>query len=365
MTTRWHEKMAVLSAGEMQRLSDADFNFWKPRVLAIFWAFLEATPDWRPKEARFRPLAGFDKARADLDAAYREHCSDDAAVMAAWADVCEVMDSAEPVPQGTVVAVTDSDFETVVLRADGPVLAAFCAPWCGPCRTLAPVLEQVAADMSGTVAVAKLDTDESPHAATRYGVRSLPTMALFKSGDLVATTIGSMPKGRIVAWLAEELEDGNDPDPSTVLPTGPLAAVVEKTQREVSASEAFHAWQDSHASRLKFISQWDGRFRALPSSVWERVARETKTDAGRYHPNYYDCDDFALAFKVDVVRATGVNGVAIVNDDSGDHAYSGLLVADADGGLSWAFFEPQTDRFLGANEIGSGAYAMREGNALL
>ena len=362
--TPWHTAMKTLSAGEMQRLSDENFTYWKPRVLEPFWRFLDATPDWRPEHARFRELAGFARARSELDAAYREHCADDRAVAEAWAAVCHVMDTTEPAPSGAVVPVTHADFQAVVLRAAGPVLVAFCATWCGPCRSLAPTLDSVASTYDGAT-VAKLDVDGSPHAAARYGVRSLPTMALFKAGELVATTIGAMGRERIVAWLEEELADGNEPDPSSVLPTGPLQAAVEQTMREVSAGAAFAAWQDSPASALRFDSNWDGRFRALPLEVWECVIDETETDRGTYHPNYYDCDDFALAFKVDVVRSCGVNGVAIVNDDSSGHAYNGLLITGADGGLSWAFFEPQTDLLIRPDDAGSGPYAMRAGNALI
>jgi len=102
-------------------------------------------------------------------------------------------------------AVTDSSFENEVLRAEGPVLVDFWAEWCGPCKMIAPFLEDLAADKAGQLTVAKLNIDENPQSPTKYRVQSIPTMILFKDGKAVATKIGALPKSKLYEWVESVL----------------------------------------------------------------------------------------------------------------------------------------------------------------
>jgi len=97
--------------------------------------------------------------------------------------------------------VTDANFETEVLKASGPVLVDFWAEWCGPCRALAPTIDALAVEKSGTLKVVKVNVDESPDAPGKYGVRSIPALYLFKDGQVVAQTIGAMQKSDLVKWV--------------------------------------------------------------------------------------------------------------------------------------------------------------------
>ncbi len=94
-------------------------------------------------------------------------------------------------------AITDATFETEVLKSDKPVLVDFWAPWCGPCRMVSPVVEELEAELGDTVKVAKINVDDEPDIASRYGVMSIPMLALFKNGEMAASSVGARPKEEI------------------------------------------------------------------------------------------------------------------------------------------------------------------------
>ncbi len=102
-------------------------------------------------------------------------------------------------------AVGDANFEQDVLKATGPVLVDFWAEWCGPCKMIGPILEELATEMQGKVTIAKLNVDEAPITASKFGIRSIPTLMLFKDGQSVATKIGGAPKTQLQSWIESAL----------------------------------------------------------------------------------------------------------------------------------------------------------------
>jgi thioredoxin 1 len=97
--------------------------------------------------------------------------------------------------------VSDQSFEQDVLKSDGPVVVDFWAEWCGPCRQISPALEEIATEMNGKIKVVKLNIDENPSVPSRYGVRGIPTLMLFKGGEVAATQVGAVPKSKLVDWI--------------------------------------------------------------------------------------------------------------------------------------------------------------------
>jgi len=103
-----------------------------------------------------------------------------------------------------ITHITDDNFESEVLKAEGPVLVDYWAEWCGPCKMIAPVLEEIAKEYAGKIKIAKLNIDENPGTPPKYGIRGIPTLMLFKNGNVEATKVGAVSKSQLSAFI-----DGN------------------------------------------------------------------------------------------------------------------------------------------------------------
>ena len=101
------------------------------------------------------------------------------------------------------IAVSDSTFETEVLNSSQPVVVDFWAEWCGPCRMIAPALEELAQELEGTVKIVKLNIDENQRTPAQYGVRGIPTLLMFKNGQVAAQRVGLLPKAQLKNWITE------------------------------------------------------------------------------------------------------------------------------------------------------------------
>ena len=103
------------------------------------------------------------------------------------------------------VKIDNSNFDSDVLNSDTPVVVDFWAEWCGPCKAIGPSLEEISDEMAGKVTIAKVNMDENPELASKYGVRSIPTLLMFKGGEPVAIQVGAAPKNKLSDWISGEI----------------------------------------------------------------------------------------------------------------------------------------------------------------
>ena len=107
------------------------------------------------------------------------------------------------------VKVSDASFQADVLNSKKPVVVDFWAEWCGPCRMIAPALEELASEMSNQITIAKINIDENPGVPQKFGVRGVPTLMIFSQGQVAATKVGALPKSKIKEWIEQSIQDGS------------------------------------------------------------------------------------------------------------------------------------------------------------
>ena len=105
----------------------------------------------------------------------------------------------------STIKVTDANFTSEITGAKGPIVVDFWAEWCGPCKMIAPALEEIASELEGKVTIAKLNVDENPSIAGSYGIRSIPTLMLFKDGKMASSKVGAAPKSELKRWITEAI----------------------------------------------------------------------------------------------------------------------------------------------------------------
>jgi thioredoxin 1 len=105
----------------------------------------------------------------------------------------------------SIIQTSDTSFDKDVLKAEKPVVVDFWAEWCGPCKMIAPALEELASEMDDQIVVAKVNIDDNPLTPTKYGVRGIPTLMMFKNGEVAATKVGAVPKSKLFEWVEESL----------------------------------------------------------------------------------------------------------------------------------------------------------------
>jgi len=104
-----------------------------------------------------------------------------------------------------IIHLTDDSFDADVLKAEGPVLVDFWAEWCGPCKMIAPILDEIAEEFAGKLTITKLNIDQNPATAPKYGIRGIPTLLLFKNGEVAATKVGALSKSQLKDFLSANL----------------------------------------------------------------------------------------------------------------------------------------------------------------
>ena len=105
----------------------------------------------------------------------------------------------------SIIQTSDASFERDVLKSDKPVVVDFWAEWCGPCKAIAPILVELAGELGDRILVAKVNIDDNPLTPTKYGVRGIPTLMLFKNGEIAATKVGNLPKSKLYEWVEESI----------------------------------------------------------------------------------------------------------------------------------------------------------------